>query len=140
MLAAAVMAEKDAGGKLAEVRAELAATGSRLAKAEAALQVRQLTSLSRFITLCKSVHACGICLGSAVAAQHGAYHSTPACCQVPRLNLCSLPATSACQQTAGTLMAAACCLHTDRSVSSVQKFIAILHACRLKGMSTISWR
>ena len=46
MLAVAVLAEKDVGGKLIEVRAELAAAESRLAKAEAALQVSQITHIS----------------------------------------------------------------------------------------------
>lgn len=37
-----LVAEKDVSGKLTEVRAEMAATEFRLAKAEAALQVSQV--------------------------------------------------------------------------------------------------
>ena len=55
MLAVAMLAEKDVGGKLTEVRAELAATESRLAKAEAALQVSQATRISHpdtYVRIC----------------------------------------------------------------------------------------
>ena len=55
MLAVAVLAEKDVGGKLTEVRAELAATESRLAKAEAALQVSQAKHISHPDTY---IHIC----------------------------------------------------------------------------------
>ena len=55
MLAVAVLAEKDVGGKLTEVRAELAATESRLAKAEAALQVSQAKHISHSDTY---IHIC----------------------------------------------------------------------------------
>ena len=63
MLAAAVAAEKGIDKKFTEVRAELAATESRLAKAEAAVQVSNSPAFHVLDPMCEFVHVRGIRLG-----------------------------------------------------------------------------
>ena len=100
MLAAAVVAEKDASGKLTEVRAEMAATEFRLAKAEAALQVSHVICPSRDGTHVSFCARLWDLPSHRLPAQHGVCHKNPSCCQVSKLNLCSLPAASAGCQSA----------------------------------------